>query len=472
MTVSYTTILFKRLLNKPLLYFRNHTNGSVSEKISFRTTLRDSVASKLIPSIISLVSSFVIFIYLAIISFRLTIILVSMIVLYSLISSVLYHKQNEYNQSYLQYLIDFNSDFQSDLEDIDYIKVMRNERGTEDRWIKNNDRLTSKYSQILKVENFVQLFGSIFSYFSLSVIILAVIYNNKFFNVSIADLVLYQTSISLLISSIEQVKTSIFEIARLAIYAEKQGDILKENLPINVNFDLDSNYIIQTENLNFGYGNESLYKPVNLKISQGEKIAIIGKSGSGKSTLLLLLTGMLRYSGKITYNSEHLENYMGVVLQNMTLKKGSVLENFEYDSSDLTKLSRILVDTTADEVIAKLPNKLQSKLLKQGKNLSGGQIQKLLIAKSLLKGEKIIFWDEAFSNLDEVSKDKIYENVLLGDFYKEQTMLIVSHHLDIVNYVGSVIFINDETGEVIKSTHEDLKKNNLGYKKFICNKSV
>lgn len=104
---------------------------------------------------------------------------------------------------------------------------MRNERGTEDRWIKNNDRLTSKYFQILKVENFVQLFGSIFSYFSLSVIILAVIYTNKFFNVSIADLVLYQTSISLLISSIEQVKSSIFEIARLAIYAEKQGDILK-----------------------------------------------------------------------------------------------------------------------------------------------------------------------------------------------------------------------------------------------------
>lgn len=54
---------------------------------------------------------------------------------------------------------------------------------------------------------------------------------------------------------------------------------------------------------------------------------------------------------------------MGVVLQNMKLKKGSVLENFEYDSSALTKLSRILVDTIADEIIVKLPNKLQSKLL-------------------------------------------------------------------------------------------------------------
>lgn len=349
---------------------------------------------------------------------------------------------------------------------------MRNEKGTEERWVKNNDRLTRKYSQILKVENFVQLIGSIFSYFSLSVIILLVIYYNKFFHISIEDLVLFQTSTSLFISSIEQVKNSIFEIARLAVYAEKQGDILKENLPIHVTFDLESNYIIQTEDLNFAYGNEPLYKPVNLKISQGEKVAIVGKSGSGKSTLLLLLAGVLRYSGKLTYNNEHLENYMGVVLQNMTLKKGSVLENFEYDSPDITKLYRILVDTTADEVVAKLPNKLQSKLLKQGKNLSGGQIQKLLIAKSLLKGEKIIFWDEAFSNLDEVSKDKIYENVLLGDFYKDQTMLIVSHHLDIVKYVGSVIFINDETGEVIKSTHEYLQNNNSEYKKFISNNGV
>ncbi|RLK63952.1 ATP-binding cassette domain-containing protein [Atopobacter sp. AH10] len=469
---SYTSILFKRLLDKPLLYFRNHTNGSVSEKISFRTTVRDSVASRLIPSIVSLVSSFVICVYLSMISFGLTILLLSMILIYSVISLVLYHKQNEYNQSYLQYLIDFNSDFQSDLAYIDYIKVMRNEKGTEERWVKNNDRLTRKYSQILKVENFVQLIGSIFSYFSLSVIILLVIYYNKFFHISIEDLVLFQTSTSLFISSIEQVKNSIFEIARLAVYAEKQGDILKENLPIHVTFDLESNYIIQTEDLNFAYGNEPLYKPVNLKISQGEKVAIVGKSGSGKSTLLLLLAGVLRYSGKLTYNNEHLENYMGVVLQNMTLKKGSVLENFEYDSPDITKLYRILVDTTADEVVAKLPNKLQSKLLKQGKNLSGGQIQKLLIAKSLLKGEKIIFWDEAFSNLDEVSKDKIYENVLLGDFYKDQTMLIVSHHLDIVKYVGSVIFINDETGEVIKSTHEYLQNNNSEYKKFISNNGV
>lgn len=464
---SYTYLLFERLLDKPLLYFRNHSTGSISEKINFRTILRDSVASKIIPSIVSFVSAIVIFIYLATISFWLSIILLSMIFIYIIFSTILYKRENEYNQSYLQYLIDFNSEFQSELENIDYIKVMRQEKIVESRWRDNNEHLTDKYSQIITIENVIQAFSGIFNYFTLSIIILLAIYYNDFFALSIADLVLFQTSVSLLISSMEQLKASVFEISRLAVYAEKQGDLLKTNDPIKIGFDPNSRYIIQTRNLNFSYGNKPLYKDINLKIEKGEKVAIVGKSGSGKSTLLLLLTGMLRYTGRIIYNDKNPEEGMGVVLQNMTLKKGSVLENLEYKSSDLSRVTKVLVDTTADDVIAKLPNNLNSKLLKQGKNLSGGQIQKLLIARSLLNGEKIVLWDEAFSNLDELSKNSIYVNVLQNDYYREQSILIVSHHLDIVDYVDSVIFINDKTGEVIKSTHDNLLKTNSDYRDFI-----
>lgn len=127
-------------------------------------------------------------------------------------------------------------------------------------------------------------------------------------------------------------------------------------------------------------------------------------------------------------------------------------------------------DTTASEVIEQLPNKIYSKLLKQGNNLSGGQIQKILIAKSLLKKDAIILWDEAFSNLDEQSKNKIYQNVLQNEKYYDKTMLIVSHHLDIVNYVNGVIFIDNETGEVIKDKHEHLMKTNINYQNFIKSK--
>lgn len=207
-----------------------------------------------------------------------------------------------------------------------------------------------------------------------------------------------------------------------------------------------------------------------MTINKGEKLAIVGKSGSGKSTLLLLLAGVLRYEGELNYGVEKIEDSLSVVLQNMTLRKGSVLENLEWNFEDADLLTQVLDDTTASEVIEQLPNKIYSKLLKQGKNLSGGQIQKILIAKSLLKKDAIILWDEAFSNLDEQSKNKIYQNVLQNDKYYDKTMLIVSHHLDIVNYVNGVIFIDNETGEVIKDKHEHLMKTNINYQNFIKSK--
>ena len=466
----YSRELFGRLLQKPLLYFRNHLSGGISEKINFKSTLRDNVTLKIIPSFISLISVIVIFIYLITISVKLTLILVVMIAIYSVFSIVLYYKQNEYNQTYLQYIIDFNSELQTDLEDIDYIKIMRKEDNVFNSWMTVNNQVTTKYSQILKIENLSQLLGTIFNYISLSSIIVIAVYYNDYIKVSLPDLLVYQTSISILISAIEQVKGAVFEILRLGVYAEKQSDLFKDTLPITVPSEDSKDYLIQTNKLNFSYGSKPIYDDVNLTIKKGEKIAIVGKSGSGKSTLLLLLAGMLRYSGSLKYGIKEFENYLSVVLQNMTLRKGSILENLEWISDDLSPLYQILNDTTADEVISQLPNKIHSKLLKQGKNLSGGQIQKLLIAKSLIKKDGIIFWDEAFSNLDEHSKNRIYENVLRSTRYSDKTMLMVSHHLDIVNFVDYIIFIDSETGEVIKDSHENLMKRNSNYENFIRSK--
>lgn len=78
---------------------------------------------------------------------------------------------------------------------------------------------------------------------------------------------------------------------------------------------------------------------------------------------------MLRYNGSIRYGIVGFEDYISVVLQNMTLRKGSILENLEWTSNDLSPLYQILKDTAADEVISQLPNKIYSKLLKQGKKI-------------------------------------------------------------------------------------------------------
>ncbi len=140
-------------------------------------------------------------------------------------------------------------------------------------------------------------------------------------------------------SAIEQVKGAVFEVIRLGVYAEKQSDLLKDSNPIMVQSSKSDEYLIKAENLNFSYGVKSIYNNVNLTVGKGEKIAIVGKLGSGKSTLLLLLAGMLRYSGSLKYGVENFEDCLSVVLQNMTLKKGSVLDNLEWKSDDLVPLS-------------------------------------------------------------------------------------------------------------------------------------
>ncbi|HHJ9334110.1 TPA: ABC transporter transmembrane domain-containing protein, partial [Streptococcus pyogenes] len=134
----------------------------------------------------------------------------------------------------LQYLIDFNSELQTDLDDIDYIKIMRREKTVFHSWMEQNNQVTKKYSQILKIENLSQLIGTIFNYISLTSIIVIAVYYKDYINLSLPDLLVYQTSISLLISAIEQVKGAVFEVIRLGVYAEKQSDLLKDTSPIVV----------------------------------------------------------------------------------------------------------------------------------------------------------------------------------------------------------------------------------------------
>ncbi|CAI3393283.1 peptidase domain-containing ABC transporter [Enterococcus cecorum] len=463
---EYTNELFLRTLNKPILFFRNQANGIISEKINLKTTIRDTITTKIIPAFISLFSSVILFVYLATISYKLTIIVFLLLLMYCIFSFWMYKKQNELNNGYIQYLVNFNSEVMTDLEDIDYIKISRKEKKIYNNWKSVNKSLTDKYSEILRYENLTQLVSNVFNYVCLSLIIILGIYFHNYLNITVADIILYQTSISLLISSLDQVKNAYFEIYRLQIYLDKQSDLLK-NVSINKLKEEKQKPLIKCMDLNFSYFDRKVYSGVNLEVFSGEKIAILGESGSGKSTLLLCLAGVLRYTGTLSYGIKNFYQKFGVVLQNMTLKSGTIIENLECENIPWDEVSRILQDTNVKDVIDCLPNKILSRVLKQGKNFSGGQIQKLLIAKSLLGNKDIIFWDEAFSNLDESSKQHIYNNILKNNIYSKKTMLIVSHQLDIIPYLDYIIYIDKETGTVTKDAHENLMINSISYRNFI-----
>ncbi len=129
----------------------------------------------------------------------------------------------------------------------------------------------------------------------------------------------------------------------------------------------------------------------------------------------------------------------------MNLTSGPLIKNLIGNSKIAPKVLNEVTDAinavNMTETIDQLPKKIFSNLFQNGKNLSGGQIQRLLVAKSLLNDSKLLVWDEPFSNLDNLNREKIYNNILNSSLYNDKTLILSSHHTDCVKYMDRIIFI-------------------------------
>lgn len=163
-----------------------------------------------------------------------------------------------------------------------------------------------------------------------------------------------------------------------------------------------------------------LLNNINLEVSCGEKLAIIGSSGCGKTTLLKVMMGLLEPNrGEIEVDNMKLKEWglahyrqrIGSVMQEDRLLSGSILENilFFEEKTDLSWLDEVCQLTALDQVIASLPLGYSTRLGEQGHLLSGGQKQRLLLARALYKRPKILFLDEATSHLDVTLEKRVNE---------------------------------------------------------------
>ncbi|MCT0080319.1 peptidase domain-containing ABC transporter [Lactococcus lactis] len=461
--------IFKGIFSRPLLYFRNNSVGTIIEKINLRTGIRDGILLKIFPSLLNFFTVFIVIIYLGTISFTLTLFLVIMNLLYMIFSFSLISIKRQANIQYTQQTIDFTSVVQEDLNQIEQIKAQANEKECVKRWTKKSAQTIFSYNKILNIDGITSAFNQGFNYICVILMMIFGIYLNQGNLVSIPDLIIFQSGISLFVSAVNQIQDVMFEISRLSIYGNKISDLLIENPQRIDNIEKHSNNAIILKDISYSYElNNYIFNNINFSIKKGEKIAIVGKSGSGKSTLFNILLGLISYEGEVTYGYENLRQIIGVVSQNMNLRKGSLIENIVSNNNseelDIQKINDVLKDVNMLELVDSLPQKIFSQLFENGKNLSGGQIQRLLIAKSLLNNNKFIFWDEPFSSLDNQNRIHIYKNVLENPDYKSQTIIMISHHLDVLKYVDRVIYIDDK--KIMIDKHNNLLLND-SYNSFV-----
>lgn len=223
---------------------------------------------------------------------------------------------------------------------------------------------------------------------------------------------------------------------------------------------------IQFENVAFRYGSrKQVFESLNLTIHKSETTAIIGESGSGKTTLISLIqnlypiqAGSIRIGDyNITQiNNESLRQIVGTVPQQIELFAGSIIENIALGDfePDMQKIMQLCDQLGIKDFIEKLPNAYLTQIGEHGVSLSGGEKQRIAIARALYKNPEILIFDEATSSLDSIS-EKYVKRTLSALAKEGKTIIIIAHRLSTVKHADTIIVL--ENGKMMESgTHDQL----------------
>ncbi len=243
------------------------------------------------------------------------------------------------------------------------------------------------------------------------------------------------------------------------------ANILKIN-KANINF----------KNLNFSYevDESETLKSINLDFEGGKMTSLVGHSGSGKSTILNLIprfydaqSGDIIIDNQSIYQStiKSLREEVSMVSQETTLFDDTVKNNIKYANENATdeEINKVAKLSYCDEFINNLPNKFETLIGENGVRLSGGEKQRLSIARAMLKKSSIILLDEATSSLDSETESKIQEALKI--LTQDKTTIVIAHRLSTILNSNNIYVI--DSGKVIASgNHEDLIDKSELYKNF------
>ena len=294
---------------------------------------------------------------------------------------------------------------------------------------------------------------------------------SKFFSFLAAMMLAYQPVRSLATLNIT-IQQGLAGSKRVLPVIDEKPEIKDKENTKNLEFDKAE---IIFENVNFNYTKEGeTLKSVNLKIPGKKMTALVGQSGAGKSTILNLIPRFYNIQdGDIKIDQQSIYDYsiyslrkgISLVSQDTTLFDDTVKNNIAYANLNATdeEIKEAAKNSFADEFIQKLPKKYETLIGENGIRLSGGEKQRLSIARAILKKSPVILLDEATSSLDAETESKIQKAI---NFLTEgRTTIVIAHRLSTILNSDKIYVI--ENGQVMGSgSHDELLKTSTIYKNF------
>ena len=222
--------------------------------------------------------------------------------------------------------------------------------------------------------------------------------------------------------------------------------------------DFKKDIIFKNVSFTFKENNKNIFDKINFKIDINQIVAIVGPSGSGKSTFIKIFALILKpYEGSILIDNKIIDNKLnyqnwrdkiGYISQKLFIYKNTIINNItmSFDNSPPEKLDMNLIIKLSKilniyEFIQSLPNKFNQEISEMGKNISSGQIQRILILRELYRKKSILIFDEPTSSLDQINKNNFLK--LLNELKNKYTILLITHDPDIIKKIPTVYEIQN-----------------------------
>ncbi len=479
LTYKLRNDLIEKINKMPMKYFDKKTNGEVLSVITndidtLNTNLNQSI-TQIITSICTIVG---ILIMMFSISWKMTLISLLILPISGIIVGIIAKKSQKYFKSQQEYLGHVNGQVEEIYGGLNIVKAFNGEEKAIEDFNKANKQLyrAGWKSQFLSglMHPFMNFIGNI-GYVAVAVAGGYFALQGPFTVGNIQSFIQYNKQFTQPIGQIAQISSMLQSMIAAAERIFEFLDEEEEAKTLNGLKDVEKlKGNIEFKNVRFGYSNDKIViNNFNAKVSDGQKIAIVGPTGAGKTTMVKLLMrfydvldGEIKLDGKNIKDFERgsLRKMFGMVLQDTWLFGGTVKENIKYGKQDATD-DEIINAAKAAHVhhfIKTLPNGYNSVLNEESSNISAGQKQLLTIARVILADPKILILDEATSSID--TRTEIQIQAAMDNLMKGRTSFIIAHRLSTIKNADLILVMNH--GDIVEQgKHDEL----LAKKGFYAN---
>lgn len=472
MKYSIQSAAYDRVFNMPESFFRDYDCADLAQRVMSLATIFQTAVQVLLTTGLTALFSLMYLGRMFSYSSKLSGISLLMLALTMALIGILGWRQTRYEAKLLELDGVISSRLYQILNGIDKLRIA----GVEERALFEYLKPYTDSKKIAiskeKLENFVTVITTAMtSVFSL-VLYYLMIKNNT--NLSIGAFMGFTAAFGSFSGAMLQAVSSILTVNDVVPLYRRVKPMLEQVPEIEADTELPGELTgdIEISNVTFSYSKEGspVLKDLSLHIHPGEYIGVVGPSGCGKSTLLKLLLGFEKpQSGKIFYDGRDIDGIdkrelrkkFGVVLQDGNLISGSIYENIVITAPNATmkQVKQVIADVGLERDIEQMPMGLHTVLSEDSGTISGGQQQRILIARAIVGKPKIIYFDEATSALDNVTQSQVTESLEK----LHATRFVIAHRLSTIMGCDRIIVLNKGTIQECGTYDELMQQHGLFY---------